>query len=118
MTATRFELVLDHDKMTFQLRTHEGQTLLTGLGSTTSKIMLQNDILHVRRASTDASHLVEHEGKDGTHWVTVKDKDGSVLAKSPHVATVAAMQEIKARILAVVAAAPIVDLAKRAVHAH
>ena len=117
MTATRFELVLDHDKMTFQLRTGDGQTLLTGLGGT-SKIMLQNDILHVRRAITDPTHVVDHVGKDGTHWVTVKDHDGSVLAKSPHVSNAGEVAIIKARILELAPAAPIVDLTKRAVQAH
>jgi hypothetical protein len=116
MASTRFEIVPDHDQLTFHLRTTEGHTLLTGLG-TDSKIMLQNEILHVRTALRDPSHIVKHHGNDGSHWIVVKDLDGSVLAKSPHVPSAEALEEIVARVLAVAATAPIVDRTKRA-HAH
>jgi hypothetical protein len=116
MASTRFEIVPDHDQLTFHLRTTDGQTLLTGLGSN-SKIMLQNEILHARKALRDRSHIVKHAGDDGTHWIVVKDLDGSVLAKSPHLPTPEALEEVIARVLAVAATAPIVDLSKRA-HAH
>lgn len=113
MPTTRFEIVPDHDQLTFQLRTAEGQTLLTGLAES-SKIMLQNEILHVRRALRDASHIVPHHGDDGSHWIVVKDLDGSVLAKSPHVPSTEALDEVIERVLAVAPTAPIVDLSKRA----
>jgi hypothetical protein len=116
-TTTRFELILDHDKVTFHLRTADGQVLLTGLGAK-SKIMVQNEILHVRKALRDPSHLVPHEGRDGSHWIVVKDLDGSVLAKTPHVETAAAANDLIARILALAPAAPIVDLTKHHAHAH
>ncbi len=116
MPSTRFEIVPDRDHLTFHLRTTEGQTLLTGLGSN-SKVMLQNEILHARKALRDPTHVVKHRGNDGSHWIVVKDLDGSVLAKSPHVPSEAALDEVIERVLAVAATAPIVDLSKRA-HAH
>jgi hypothetical protein len=116
MASTRFEIVPDHDQLTFHLRTTEGQTLLTGLASN-SKIMLQNEILHARKALRDPSHLVKHTGNDGSHWIVLKDLDGSVLAKSPHLPSDTALDEVIDRVLAVAATAPIVDLTKRA-HAH
>lgn len=117
MPTTRFELVSDHDHLTFNLRTAEGQVLLTGLGAK-SKIMVQNEVLHVRNSLRDPSHLVAHEAPDGSHWFVLKDADGSVLARSPHVTTKAALDELRLRILAVAASAPIVDLIKRTAHAH
>jgi hypothetical protein len=116
MTSTRFEIVPDRDQFVFHLRTTDGQTLLTGL-ATSSKIMLQNEILHARKALRDPSHVVKHVGTDGAHWIVVKDLDGSVLAKSPHLPSVTALDEVIDRVLAVAATAPIVDLSKRA-HAH
>jgi len=109
--ANRFELVLDHDKVNFRLCSTTGQTLLTGLPGS-SKIMLQNDILHVRTALRDSGNLVPHRGTDGSHFLTVKDKDGTVLAKSPHVPTPQAIEELAHAILAIVAKAPIFDLTK------
>ena len=116
MPSTRFEIVHDRDQLTFHLRTTEGQTLLSGLASD-SKIMLQNEILHARKALRDPSHIVKHHGADGSHWIVVKDLDGSVLAKSPHVPSETALDEVIQRVLAVAATAPILDMTKRA-HAH
>lgn len=116
--ATRFELVPHHDRMTFNLRTAEGEILLTGLGGSSSKVMVQNEILHVRSALRDRANLVPHHGKDGSHWVVLKDHDGSVLAKSPHVANAHEREALESRLLAVAGKAPIVDLTKRAAHAH
>jgi uncharacterized protein YegP (UPF0339 family) len=115
--ANRFELVLDHDKFNFHLRTADGLTLLTGLGST-SRIMTQNEIAHVRSSLRDPSHLVSHVGDDGSFFVTVKDKDGSVLAKSPHVGSKALLEELAHRILTLAPQAPMIDLSKRAASAH
>lgn len=115
--ANRFELVVDHDKFNFLLRTGDGLTLLQGLGSS-SRIMTQNEIAHVRRALTDALHLVAHRADDGTHFVTVKDTDGTVLARSPHVGSEALLGELTQRILSIAPTAPIVDLSKRTASAH
>ncbi|MFY9343032.1 MAG: hypothetical protein WAT39_11115 [Planctomycetota bacterium] len=115
--ANRFELVLERDKFTFYLRTSDGLTLLTGLGST-SRIMTQNEIAHVRESLRDPTHLVPHRGADGSHFVTVKDKDGSVLAKSPHVGSAALLDELTQRILSLAPSAMMVDTTKRAASAH
>jgi len=109
--SIRFELVLDHDKVNFQLRGDGGRTLLAGLPGT-SKIMLQNAILHVRSALRDSHNLVPHRSADGRHFLAVKDKDGSILAKSPHVATPGEVEELAHTILAVAGKAPIVDMTK------
>lgn len=117
MATNRFELTQEHDHVIFHLRTPEGKTLLTGLGSK-SKIMVQNEIMHVRNSLRDPSHLVPHQATDGSHWFVLKDVDGSVLAKSPHVATAAELEDLRIRILAVAASAPIVDFTKRSAHVH
>jgi hypothetical protein len=117
MPTNRFEIVRERDQLTFHLRTVEGMTLLNGLAES-SKIMLQNEILHLRRALREPSQVVRHQGSDGSHWIVVKDQDGSVLAKSPHVPSAAALDEVVERVLAVAPSAPIVDLSKRAAVPH
>ncbi len=108
--ATRYEVVLDHDDtFVFQLRTADGDVVLRGLGSP-SKIMVQNEILHLRNALRDDSRIVPHEA-DGEHFVVVKDRDGSVLAKSKRVDSEAALKELVDGLLAA-ATAPIIDLSK------
>jgi hypothetical protein len=114
--ANRLELVAEHDQVFFQLRTAGGEVLLKSLGSR-SKIMTQNEILHLRRALQDPSHLVNHQAADGSHFLVIKDKDGSVLAKSPHVSSLQTLQELTHQVIALCPSAPIVDLTKR-VHVH
>lgn len=111
--ANRFELTVDHDQIFFQLRAATGEVLLRSLGSN-SKIMTQNEILHLRRALQSPQQLVNHQAADGSHFLVVKDKDGSVLAKSPHVDNLAHLRELTDKVLAIYAGAPIVDLTKRA----
>jgi hypothetical protein len=110
--ATRFELVVDHDKTFFQLVDKDGGVLLRSLGST-SKIMTQNEIQHLRRTLRDASHLVTHRGPDDHCFVVAKDQDGTVLARSPQVANEASLRELTNRVFAVYADAPIIDKTKR-----
>lgn len=109
--ATRFEVVHEHDEFLFQLRTADGEVVLRSLGSP-SKIMTQNEILHLRSAIKEDSHFVPHEAKDGTHFLVLKDKDGSVLAKTDHVASAAQLDQIKATIVAA-GGAPMIDLTKK-----
>lgn len=111
--ATRFELILDHEKFRFVLRAADGRALLTGLPAT-SKIMVQNDILHLRSALRDGANLVPHRAADGGAFLTVKDKDGAVLAKSCHLPAETALPELAQAIAAAAAKAPIVDLTKHA----
>jgi len=115
--ATRFELVIDHDRTFFQLVNKDGQTLLRSLGST-SKIMTQNEIQHLRRALRDPSHLVPHESQDGSRFVVVKEDNGTVVARSPHVPDAAALQALIDDVMASVATAPIIDRTKRQQQAH
>ncbi|MFN3241733.1 MAG: hypothetical protein ACE37K_09500 [Planctomycetota bacterium] len=110
--ANRFEVVLEHDDtFLFQLRTKDGDVVLRGLGSP-SKIMTQNEILHLRNSLRDDARRVPHESADGEHFLVIKDRDGSVLAKSPRVASKEALEGLEQRILDA-CGAPIVDLTKR-----
>jgi hypothetical protein len=113
--ANRFELVVEHDQVFFQLRAASGEVLLRSLGSS-SKIMTQNEVLHLRRALQDPSHLHNHQGADGSHFVVIKEENGTVLAKSPHVSSLQHLEELTRTVLAICQKAPIVDLTKR-VHA-
>ena len=113
--VTRFELVLEQEKYTFRLRANDGQVLLEGLASP-SKIVMQNEILHVRTAVRDKNKLVPHHDED-RHFVVVKDADGSVLARSPRCATERDLSKLMAHLLATRSWAPIVDLTKRPAHA-
>lgn len=115
--ATRFELVLEHDKFNFHLRLPDGPALLTGLTSN-SKIMTQNEVAHVRTALRDPACIVPHQTSDGRHFLVVKDKDGSVLAKSPTVGSSTELEALTAKIVAAAATAAVVDLSKRAAHSH
>ena len=81
--STRFEVVLEHDNTYFfQLRMDDGSVILRSLGSD-SKIMTQNEVLHLRNSLRDDSRLVPHDGDDGSFFLVVKDRDGTVLARTP-----------------------------------
>lgn len=114
--ATRFELVLEHeDTFFFQLRTKEGDVVLRGLGSN-SKIMTQNELLHLRKAVKDNSQLVPHVSSDDAHFLIIKDVDNSVLARSSKMRS---KSELNALTTLIVEAAdsPMIDLTKRRSHA-
>ncbi len=114
--AVRFELVLDpNGKFHFQLRAPEGEVLLQGL-SCDSRIMAQNDVLHTRNSLQDEAHVVGHVADDGTRFVVVKDHDGTVLARSPHVSTQPMLEELLTKIRNAAVNAPLVDLSKRKLH--
>lgn len=109
--ATRYEVLLEHgDTFYFQLRTDDGRVILKSLGSS-SKIMTQNEILHLRNSLRDASRLVSHDA-EGKHFLVVKDRNGAVLARSPRVDTSGELRELTQEITDA-ATAPIVDLSKR-----
>ena len=116
--VTRLEIVLEHDDtFFFQLRTADGEVVLRSLGSP-SKIMTQNEILHLRSAIRDDSHWIPHEGDDRSHFYVLKDKDGSVLAKSTHTKTLEELEKIK-QIIVAAGSAPMIDLTKKhSSHAH
>lgn len=110
--ATRFEVTHDAGQFLFVLRGADSSVLLRGLPGD-SKIMVQNEILHLRRALGDPTRVVAHG--DGTnHFVVIKDTDGSVLAKSPHQATREALDDLLATVRKAAVTAPTIDLAKRA----
>ena len=110
--ATRFELVLEHeDTFIFQLRTSDGDIALRGLGSN-SKIMTQNELLHLRKAVKESSHLVAHVGSDDSHFLIVKDDDGSVLARSSKTKSKLELDAL-AEFISKAAESPMIDLTKR-----
>lgn len=111
--ATRYEVQIENgDTFFFHLRSGDGRVILRSLGSP-SKIMTQNEILHLRDAVRDPARLVSHDDH-GRYFLVVKDRDGSVLAKSPRVDSGDELQVLTKEVIAA-AAAPIVDLCKRAV---
>ena len=110
--ATRFEVTHEAGQFLFVLRGADNSVLLRGLPGD-SKIMVQNEILHLRRALGDPTRVVAH-GDGSAHFGVIKDNDGSVLAKSPHLTTREALDELLATVRRVAVAAPTIDLAKRA----
>ncbi len=111
--ASRFELVADgNGKIHFVLRGPDGTALLESRACE-SKIMAQNAVLHARSALKVEASLAEQSTSDGKHALVLTDKDGSTLARSAIHATPAALGAIRASILTIAAAAPIVDLTKR-----
>lgn len=116
--VTRLEVVLEHDDtFFFQLRTVDGDVVLRSLGSP-SKIMTQNEILHLRSAIRDDSHWIPHEADDGSHFFVLKDKDGSVLAKSSRTKTAEELEQLK-QVIVAAGGAPMIDLTKKhGTHAH
>ncbi|HEB53695.1 MAG TPA: hypothetical protein ENI87_10625 [bacterium] len=94
----------------FQLRTGDGEVILRGLG-TTSKIMTQNEILHARNSLREEERLVPHQADDGKWFAVLKDRDGSVLARSPRVEGREQLEALVER-LQRHAGAPMVDLSK------
>ena len=83
MTA-KFELIADEQgRYNFTLKGDDGQALLFGV-SPDGRIAVQNDILHVRKAVREAHLFVPHDAPDGA-FVVLKDHNGDVLGKSPHV---------------------------------
>lgn len=114
--AVRFELVVDPSgKFHFQLRAPDGGVLLQGL-SCDSRIMAQNEVLHTRNSLQDEARVIGHVADDGTRFVVVKDQDGTVLARSPHVGSQTLLEELLAKIRNAAVSAPLVDLSKRKLH--
>ena len=110
--ATRFEVVLEHDDtFFFQLRTADGNVALRSLASN-SKIMTQNEILHLRRALQDASLLVPHVSADGSHFLIIKDRNGSVLARSSPTNSRQALDDLMQTVQEA-ASSPVIDLTKK-----
>ncbi|MBL8748134.1 MAG: hypothetical protein JNK78_03170 [Planctomycetes bacterium] len=111
--ASRFELVADGTgKIHFVLRGQDGTALLESRACE-SKIMAQNAVLHARTALKTDANLTEQSSSDGKHALVLADKDGSTLARSAAHSSPSALGTIRSSILAVAAAAPIVDLTKR-----
>lgn len=110
--VTRFELNQDDaGRFGFVLRHQDGEVLLAGLMGD-SKVMAQNDVLHARSAIREASRFVPHQGSDGSHFAVLKDKDGSVLARTRHFDSASTLQDAIASIAACVDA-PLLDLTRR-----
>jgi len=109
----RFEVVQDpNGRFSFQLRAADGATLLSSLACD-SKIMAQSDLLHTRNSLRDNDRVIEHQADDGTRFVVIKDRNGAVLARSPHVDPTAPFAAMLDRIRSAAQGAPLVDLTKR-----
>ena len=112
----RFELVVDdRGKFHFDLRTSEGGVLLMGLPCD-SKVMVEDEILRARNALRDASRIVAHHNEHSRHFVVIKARNGSVLARSPQVESDGMLTELTERICAAAASAPIADLTQPVKH--
>ena len=110
----RFELVSDDPgRFFFRLLDRTGRLLLTGLPCE-GKIAAQSEVLHARNSIRAADRFVSHRADDGSHFVVLKDKDGSVLAKSATMATEAELTALIAQATALGGAAPLVDLTRPA----
>jgi hypothetical protein len=113
--VARFEISQDTDgRFHFQLRASDGSVLLNSLPGD-SKIMAQNEILHARNAVRDPERIVPHHAQDG-HFLVLKDRDGSVLARSPRVDSAAALDALAVQIRDAASAAGLVDTTKRKHH--
>ena len=108
----RYEVVQDSNgKFYFHLRAADGAVLLSSLACD-SKITAKNELLHLRNSLREADRVIEHEAGDHTRFVVVKDHDGTVLARSPHVDPATSFPVLLATIREA-AGAPMLDLSKR-----
>lgn len=115
--ATRFELVQDpSSKFHFQLRAADGSVLLLGLPCD-NKLAAQNELLHTRKSLRQQDRVVEHTADDHTQFVVIKDGDGSVLARSQHVASPAQLKALVETLCGAATGAPLIDLCKRRIPA-
>ena len=109
----RFELVSDSTgKFHFDLRAPDGGVLLSSLPCD-SKIAVEDDLIRARNALRDASRIVAHHRADDRHFVVIKARDGSVLARSAQVASDSQLTELTDQICAAAANAPLADLTVR-----
>ena len=112
---TRFELLSDErGRVAFSLIDNDGEILLEGLPCQ-GKIAAQTEVMRTRKSVAEAGSLVPHEGKDGMHFVVLKDPAGDVLARSRRVGTAAELAGLVDEIRAAAAAAPIIDHIRRPV---
>lgn len=108
----RFELICRADgKFLFQLRGDDGNVLLSS-HTCDSKIMAQSEVLQARNSLRDVDRLVAEQAGDGTHYYVVKDRKGSVLAKSPVTASADEFAGLSSAIRTAAQNAPLVDLTK------
>jgi hypothetical protein len=109
----RYELVTDpQGRFCFRLIDREGRVILSGLPSA-GKIAAQSDILHARNSIRAGDRLVTHEA-GGKHFVVLKDKDGSVLGRSPQVDSPEGLTALVALLGELGAQAPLVDATRAA----
>lgn len=112
----RFELVVDdRGRFHFDLRAPEGAVLLSGLPCDT-KVMVEDEILRARNALRDASRIVAHHNDSSRHFVVIKARNGSVLARSAQVETDEKLTALTAQICEAAASAGIADLTQPARH--
>lgn len=115
--SIRFELVQDpNSKFHFQLRAEDGSVMLLGLPCD-NKLAAQNELQHTRSSLRLPERVVEHTGHDQTKFIVIKDEDGSVLARSPHVPSASQLTVLVESIRGAASGAPLVDLCKRRISA-
>lgn len=79
-----FELTADEQgRYSYTLKGTAGEPLLLGLKSA-GRTDVGIDVVHVRRAVRDLHHFVPHLADDGA-FAVLKDTNGDVLGKTPHV---------------------------------
>ncbi len=111
--ASRFEIILDTaGKYYFHLRGPDGGALLAS-HAFDSKIMAQSAVMNARSALKDETRVLKQQGDDGKHCLIVRDKDGTMLARSPGVAGEPDLEPLCEAIRGVGIVAPVVDLTKR-----
>lgn len=95
----------------FELHADDGSVLLQGLPGD-SKIMVQNEVLHLRQAVQAPELVIDHHNGKHEHFLVVKDIDGSVLARSPAVAEVSVLASLRQQVTALAPNAALVDRTK------
>lgn len=111
--STHFELLTDdRSRVSFYLYGDDGEVLLRGLPCR-GKIDAQTEVMHTRQSLAESEHLVPHVDESGRHFVVLKDDDGTVLARSRHVATPDDLEALIGEVALAGAEAPIIDKTRR-----
>ncbi len=110
--SAKFEIVQDdHGRFCFRLIDADETMLLTGLPNS-GKIAVQGDVQRTRQSIRAADRFHPHTAHDGSLFAVLKDKNGSVLARSRVVAQQPELDGLLQRIGAIAGDAPLLDHAR------